>query len=475
MRDPYKILEVPRSATEVEIKKSFQRLTEELRANSDNNDSTVATRVAQLNSAYEILGEEDKRRAFDRGKFGAERSLVSREISRTKTRRPTLTGLLMALMLAVISTLIIRDLTLQRNVTATGGGTDGSLSRSPANEERARAPRPERVDRGPPRIIFQQSNLDASDDAIPLSLKVTGEAIGLALEIAGLPTKATLSAGRRMGTGRWRILATDVDDALVRLPAGFSGPLEFAVELRLADDTIVDSGQFRLQRSPAKKLPTDPAGEPGMSEFAAAAVVTIPSPPDQDAIQPAKEPLADHEQIELLIERSQELVSKGETSEARLLLQPAAEAGNARAALALGATYDPIMLTILHAQGVAANVVLACEWYKKASGLGSQEAQERLRLLASTSVGEAEAITGRTTATPTMSAKPQQHTMRSPNRAPVSPSDPTGVYVAGERVGSDPDPNIRAQLLRDDASRELRTDSAGRQVVTEPDSTRHGR
>jgi len=91
----------------------------------------------------------------------------------------------------------------------------------------------------------------------------------------------------------------------------------------------------------------------------------------------------DHDQIELLIARSQQLVSEGDVGAARTLLQRAAEAGDARAALALGSTYDPIMLVILHARGVTADPFLARFWYRKASGFGSQEAQQRLKLLAS--------------------------------------------------------------------------------------------
>jgi hypothetical protein len=46
-------------------------------------------------------------------------------------------------------------------------------------------------------------------------------------------------------------------------------------------------------------------------------------------------------------------------------------------------------------------------------------------------------------------------------------SDPNGVYLAGERIGVDPDPNIRAQLMRDDAGRQVRMDNAGRQLLTQ--------
>jgi hypothetical protein len=46
------------------------------------------------------------------------------------------------------------------------------------------------------------------------------------------------------------------------------------------------------------------------------------------------------------------------------------------------------MLAILQVRGVAADLSLAHDWYKKASELGSQEAQERLKLLASAKVDD---------------------------------------------------------------------------------------
>jgi hypothetical protein len=48
---------------------------------------------------------------------------------------------------------------------------------------------------------------------------------------------------------------------------------------------------------------------------------------------------------------------------ARLVLQRAAEAGDARAALMLAGTYDPIMLEKLGIQGLASDIAVArTEW-----------------------------------------------------------------------------------------------------------------
>jgi DnaJ-class molecular chaperone len=72
MRDPYEVLGVPRSATADDIKKSFRRLAKKLHPDANKNDPKSAARFAELNSAYEILGEEEKRKAFDRGEIDAE-------------------------------------------------------------------------------------------------------------------------------------------------------------------------------------------------------------------------------------------------------------------------------------------------------------------------------------------------------------------------------------------------------------------
>jgi DnaJ-class molecular chaperone len=72
MRDPYEVLGVPRSASEADIKKSFRRLAKKLHPDANTSDPKAAARFAELNSAYEILGDTDKRKAFDRGEIDGE-------------------------------------------------------------------------------------------------------------------------------------------------------------------------------------------------------------------------------------------------------------------------------------------------------------------------------------------------------------------------------------------------------------------
>lgn len=72
MRDPYEVLGVARGADQAEIKKAFRRLAKKLHPDANKGDPKAAARFAELNAAYEILGEEDKRKAYDRGEIDAE-------------------------------------------------------------------------------------------------------------------------------------------------------------------------------------------------------------------------------------------------------------------------------------------------------------------------------------------------------------------------------------------------------------------
>jgi DnaJ-class molecular chaperone len=72
MRDPYEVLGVPRTASQDDVKKAYRKLAKKLHPDANKNDTKAAVKFAELNSAYEILGEEDKRKAFDRGEIDAE-------------------------------------------------------------------------------------------------------------------------------------------------------------------------------------------------------------------------------------------------------------------------------------------------------------------------------------------------------------------------------------------------------------------
>jgi hypothetical protein len=123
--------------------------------------------------------------------------------------------------------------------------------------------------------------------------------------------------------------------------------------------------------------PPDGARQMPAAETQAAEPATVPVPP-----RPPKPKLND-EEIAALVAGGRQLMVAGDIPNARLVLQKAAEAGNATAALELGATYDPFILQQLKAGRQAASVESARRWYEEARGLGSTEAAVRLEKLRS--------------------------------------------------------------------------------------------
>jgi hypothetical protein len=89
----------------------------------------------------------------------------------------------------------------------------------------------------------------------------------------------------------------------------------------------------------------------------------------------------DREEVVTLVKRGQDFLTNGDLAAARLLLRRAAMAGSADAALALGASYDPLVLRRLGAIGARPDTAQAREWYQKAAALGSQAASQQLAKL----------------------------------------------------------------------------------------------
>jgi DnaJ domain len=374
MRDPYEILGLPRTATTGDINRSFRRLAKELHPDANTGDPEAVARFTELSRAYEILGDWDKRKAFDRGDIDATGAPVAQRSLQIRLRRPaaatrqSVAWLLVGSMLGATAAVVIQSQMPQRQINANSGGKSDALRELQTREQPAPTtqvePQSVRPEQGEPqpareaqsneypappapadqaagpqregRLVVEQTVFSTALDEIPLGVEVIGGGVGLALEIAGFAPELTISAGRPLGMGRWRLLASELGTAVIRVPAEFRGTVDFDVELRRPDDTVVD--RRSLHR-----------------------------------LGPA--------QIALLIKRSRELISEGDVAAARPSLQRAAEARDVGAALALGATYDPIMLSTLQAPGLAADVALARGWYAKASELGSQEAQQRLDML----------------------------------------------------------------------------------------------
>ncbi|WP_370931162.1 DnaJ C-terminal domain-containing protein [Bartonella sp. DGB1] len=72
MEDLYKVLEVSRNATATEIKSSFRKLAKKYHPDQNKDDPKAKERFAKISSAYEILGDKNKKQQYDNGEIDAE-------------------------------------------------------------------------------------------------------------------------------------------------------------------------------------------------------------------------------------------------------------------------------------------------------------------------------------------------------------------------------------------------------------------
>jgi hypothetical protein len=158
-----------------------------------------------------------------------------------------------------------------------------------------------------------------------------------------------------------------------------------------ASASLVGALQARagaVDRSPASKvqiadadraLPATAAPMPTRAEITAAFQTALQS---QTEIRPAPTPSPprhlDADELATLLKRAKGLIAAGDLASARLLLERAADAQEASAALILARTYDPAVLGKPDARSIAPDPATARIWYQKAAQFGSQEAQQRL-------------------------------------------------------------------------------------------------
>jgi hypothetical protein len=173
-----------------------------------------------------------------------------------------------------------------------------------------------------------------------------------------------------------RLLRNEVARANVQLPPPVpdtpkQDPLRTPAGLLLQHGlTEANASPVPAEATPAMPAPApQPTAAPPSNAAAAAA-----APP------PASLSLASDE-IAMLLRRGKDAFSTGDLAAARLLLRRAAEAGSAEAALALGATFDPLVIRRLGAIGAAPDAAQARQWYQKAVALGSPTASQPLAQL----------------------------------------------------------------------------------------------
>ncbi len=98
--------------------------------------------------------------------------------------------------------------------------------------------------------------------------------------------------------------------------------------------------------------------------MAAATPTTLPDRPPPDTSE-----------IPALLARGDSLLGAGDIVSARLFYERASDAGDGRAALRMGATYDPGFLDRVHLPHLHADAAQALSWYRRARDLGESGAE----------------------------------------------------------------------------------------------------
>ena len=210
------------------------------------------------------------------------------------------------------------------------------------------------------------------NEPLPLGVKITGHAQAETVNLSGLPADTKLTTGASAGAGEWRVAVNDLPVTVVIPPRDYVGQMNIVAELPVGDGQTVLRSAVRL----AWRQATLRSGNASGLQAPAA-----PSTTGAASSVPARQ--IDPKEIAALIKRGEELASTGDIPAARLLLQRAAEARNARAAFELAATYDPIVIKQLSRSGTAPDLALARAWYQRARDWGSPEAPKQLEALAS--------------------------------------------------------------------------------------------
>jgi hypothetical protein len=163
-------------------------------------------------------------------------------------------------------------------------------------------------------------------------------------------------------------------------PQGSMAPREMP-RVETSPEVTADAGAAEPKgaREPSPDVsaaPSDPAPNAGgLSSVGGAQPDTPP------ATEPAK-PALNPQEIAVLVERGRALFEAGDVAAARLFFRRAANAGDAAAAVAMGATYDPDVLAKRFIRGIEPDAQEARAWYEKARLLGSPEGPRRIEMLA---------------------------------------------------------------------------------------------
>ncbi len=280
------------------------------------------------------------------------------------------------------------------------------------------------MQRKPAPTLIVHDSTGTINEPLRLGVIVEDSAPGVFVTIGRMPTDARLTAGKRISSSEWRVSSQGIADLAIIPPADFVGGLILSAELHGADGAALvatfisltwmlpptrpsPGGAASIAAAPpatgAAALAPPPVTSPPPPVVAAATaaptisaaapvapmpVVALPpatSPAAASTPEARAEPVQEYTPNEIagFVRRAQELLASGDLPGARTYLTRAAEARDARAALLLAKTFDPMVSRHLGSAEQGPDLAQARNWYQKAREWGAPEAQRQLDALAS--------------------------------------------------------------------------------------------
>ncbi len=177
-------------------------------------------------------------------------------------------------------------------------------------------------------------------------------------------------------------------DAKASLPAATadqSGATQTLIPPPAAPTQLANAGPTPVLPSNASVRAAPPAPRVTRDDIALALRSAQPNQvqPEPSPLPAAAAPATparrlDADELANLLKRAKSLIAVGDIAPARLLLERAANAQEASAALLLAQTYDPAVLGTQDMRSITPDPAMARDWYQKAARLGSMDARQRL-------------------------------------------------------------------------------------------------
>jgi len=227
---------------------------------------------------------------------------------------------------------------------------------------------------------------------IPLKIKVMKASGGDQLFIlTGIPDGITLNPGGNFGKF-WAVNSKVMSALTLTAPDGYSGSFTVSLVRRREGAASTTAASFKVtirEGMTAATAATAANSEPAAPAQAATAAVAAAKPsaaPESKpslAPEPAKPAARKANPNEAAyMARAKTLLDSGDVSGARAIFETLALQGSAAGAMAMGETYDPVILRTMVVKGLEPDPEKARKWYLKAEALGGPYARSRLNELA---------------------------------------------------------------------------------------------